>query len=195
MRHHPFTEECTVLISLWLCWALGLHSPFFTCQPCHEMYVIAKQSNNLRWEAEGFLTAGKQVFNVKSIDSSRHRATDSFWTLPLCENLMQKVAFQHTLESNRFENASVTPEARCVDWQAAGTVHRHIFMSGSYSSLHTSLIKSGLPKAGIFTPVSLSRYLLPLVCTLQTEGVKCSLTLSAVQWAQECRSCCTGWDF
>lgn len=68
-----------------------------------------------------------------------------------------------------------------MDWQTAGTVHRYICMSGSYSSLHTSLIKSGLPKAGIFTAVSLSRYLPPPVCALQTEGVKCSLALFAVQ--------------
>lgn len=68
-----------------------------------------------------------------------------------------------------------------MDWQTAGTVHRYICMSGSYSSLNTSLIKSGLPKAGIFTAVSLSRYLPPPVCALQTEGVKCSLALFAVQ--------------
>lgn len=76
------------------------------------------------------------------------------------------------------EMGVMLPEARCGDWQAAGTVQRHICMSGSYSFLHTSLIKSGLPKAGIFTPVSLSRYLPPPVCVLQTEGVKCSLILS-----------------
>lgn len=91
---------------------------------------------------------------------------------------MQKYLPNIPLKSHGFGNGSVLPEARCGDWQAAGTVQRHICMSGSYSFLHTSLIKSGLPKAGIFTPVSLSRYLPPPVCVLQTEGVKCSLILS-----------------
>lgn len=91
---------------------------------------------------------------------------------------MQKYLPNIPLKSHGFGNGSVLPEARCGDWQAAGTVQRHICMSGSYSFLHTSLIKSGLPKAGIFTPVSLSRYLPPPVCVLQTEGVKGSLILS-----------------
>lgn len=77
------------------------------------------------------------------------------------------------------------PKARCADWQTVGTAHRYICMSGTYSSLHTSLIKSGLPKAGIFTPVSLSRYLPSPVCALQTEGVKCCLTLSVSSGMQE----------
>lgn len=91
---------------------------------------------------------------------------------------MQKYLPNIPPKSHGFGNGSVLPGARCGDWQAAGTVQRHICMSGSYSFLHTSLIKSGLPKAGIFTPVSLSRYLPPPVCVLQTEGVKCSLILS-----------------
>lgn len=93
--------------------------------------------------------------------------------------------------SHGFGNGSALPEARCGDWQAAGTVQRHICMSGSYSFLHTSLIRSGLPKARIFTPVSLSRYLPPPVCVLQTEGVKCSPILSLCgSW-----SCHPGGDF
>lgn len=96
----------------------------------------------------------------------------------LSENPMQKYLPNIPPKSHGFGSGSVLPGARCGDWQAAGTVQRHICMSGSYSFLHTSLIKSGLPKAGIFTPVSLSRYLPPPVCVLQTEGVKCSLILS-----------------
>lgn len=96
----------------------------------------------------------------------------------LSENPMQKYLPNMPPKSHGFGNGSVLPEARYGDWQAAGTVQKHICMSGSYSFLHTSLIKSGLPKAGIFTPVSLSRYLPPPVCVLQTEGVKCSLILS-----------------
>lgn len=93
----------------------------------------------------------------------------------LSENPMQKYLPNIPLKSHGLGNGSVLPEARCGDWQAAGNVQRHICMSGSYSFLHTSLIKSGLPKGGIFTLVSLSRYLPPPVCVLQSEGVKCSL--------------------